>query len=204
MMEALINAGGRGRRMGPCGIEKPMQMVGEKPTIMRVIDAIRSCDKISKVLVSVSSHTPETKKYLQEHGIETLETSGEGFVDDLHEAFRVMNSKFVLVSPSDLPLLKSRTIKGFLKFFDEETMESAMAIVDEDMARSVGIMPSYAMEKDDGSWVLSGLSIMDRVKTLDGTYLKEELFKTHWADLAVNVNTQYELDIARKMFTQLP
>ena len=202
MMEALINAGGKGRRMGPCGIEKPMQIVGGKPTIAHVVDAIQGCKKIKRILVSVSSHTPETKKYLEGRGVETIETSGEGFVDDLHEAFKVMRSSFILVSPSDLPLLKTRVIEGFIDFFDVRTMESAMAIVAEEVVRSVGITPSYAMERDGRQWVLSGLSIMDRSKTMDGMYLKEELFKTDWPDLAVNVNTQYELDIARNMFNQ--
>ena len=202
MMEALINAGGRGRRMGPCGIEKPMQIVGGKPTVEHVVNAIKCAMGIDRILVSVSSHTPMTKRYLQDLGIEVLETSGDGFVDDLHDAFKVMSGRFILVSPSDLPLLKTRVIEGLLDFFDQDKMESAMAIVDEDMVRAAGITPSYAFERDERKWVLSGLSIMDRTKTLDGIYLKEELFKTDWPDLAVNVNTQYELDIARKMFNQ--
>lgn len=59
-MEALINAGGKGSRMGFYNIEKPMQMIGEKNAIQRVIDAISSSFYIGRVLVSVSDNTIET------------------------------------------------------------------------------------------------------------------------------------------------
>ena len=36
LLEALVNAGGKGSRMGNCGIEKPMQIVGGMHTVQRV------------------------------------------------------------------------------------------------------------------------------------------------------------------------
>ena len=71
-MQALVNAGGKGSRMGKCGIEKPMQMV---------------------------------ERFLNSIGVETIRTSGESFMDDLHDAFKVMDGDYVLTCPSDLPLL---------------------------------------------------------------------------------------------------
>ena len=53
-MQALVNAGGKGTRMGGCGIEKPMQMIGDRPTVCRVIDALMASKHIDRVLVSVS------------------------------------------------------------------------------------------------------------------------------------------------------
>lgn len=199
-MEALINAGGKGTRMGPCGIEKPMQVIGGRHVIEHVVNAVRSSKNIDRVLVSVSSNTPDTKRFLEEHGIETIETSGESFMDDLHTAFSVMNGKFVLTSPSDLPLLRKFTVDAFVDFFDADEMESAIAVVDEDTVISTGITPSYTKELDGREWVLSGLCIMDRQKTLDDVYLEESFFMTDWPDLAVNVNTQYELDLARGFY----
>ena len=198
-MEVLINAGGKGTRMGPCGVEKPMQIIGGSPVIMRVVNAMRTSKRIERVIVSVSPNTRGTKRYLEENGVETIETSGEDFVDDLHRSFEVMNGKFVLTSPSDLPLLKNYTVDAFVDFF-KPSMESAIAVVDEYVVRSTGIVPSYTVSIDNKNWVLSGLCIMDREKTLNGTYLKETYFKTDWADLAVNVNTQLELDLARGFY----
>ena len=76
-MQALINAGGKGTRMGRCGIEKPMQKVGDKPTIQRVVDALSASEHIDEVVVSVSDHTLETEEYLRGMGVRTIRTSGE-------------------------------------------------------------------------------------------------------------------------------
>lgn len=199
-MEALINAGGKGTRMGFSGIEKPMQIIGGIPVIARIVGAVSTAKKISRVLVSVSSNTKDTKRYLEDHGIETIETSGDDFMNDLHTAFSVMSGKFVFTSPSDLPLLKNYTVDAFIRFFDEDSMESAIAVVDKETVVSTGIAPSYTIKIDDKEWVLSGLCIMDREKTLNDVYLNESYFMTDWPDLAVNVNTQHELDLARGFY----
>jgi len=197
-MDALIMAGGKGTRMGRCGIEKPMQPVGGMPTIQRVVSAVSRSESIDRVIVSVSSNTPETERFLSSKGVETVRTSGEGFMEDLHFALEVLDSDFVMTVPSDLPMIMAWEIDAFARFFRPE-MESAIVVVDEKTVLGTGVEPSYVIDLDDGRWVLSGLCIVDRKKTLNGVYLNEEYMRTDWADIAVNVNTQYELDLARAM-----
>ena len=116
-MEALVNAGGKGSRMGRCGIEKPMQLVGGVPTVRRVVDALLTSTHIDRLLVSVSDNTPCTEKYLNDMGVETIRTSGDDFMGDLHEAFSVLNSDYVLTCPSDLPLLTTEVVDSFIEYF---------------------------------------------------------------------------------------
>ncbi len=201
-MQALVNAGGKGSRMGRCGIEKPMQMVGDQHTVERVVGALRASGHIDRVLVSVSDNTPETERFLDGIGVETIRTSGESFMDDLHQAFRVMDGEFVLTCPSDLPLLTTEVVNTFIEYFDPQRMESAIAVVDEETVRGTGIVPSYTREHEGRSWVLSGLCIMNRPRTLAGDYLEEYLFETNWVELSVNVNTPKELDLARSYFRE--
>lgn len=201
-MQALINAGGKGSRMGRCGVEKPMHMVGDKCTVQRVVDALKASTHIDRILVSVSDNTPETEKYLNGLGVETIRTSGESFMDDLHQAFEVMDGDYVLTCPSDLPLLTTEVVNTFIEYFSPETMESAIAVVDEDTVRRTGIVPSYTREYHGKSWVLSGLCIMNRPRTLAGDYLEEYLFETNWVELSVNVNTPGELNLARGYFSE--
>ncbi|MBQ3735755.1 MAG: hypothetical protein II855_02360, partial [Candidatus Methanomethylophilaceae archaeon] len=85
----------------------------------------------------------------------------------------------------------------FLDFFKPGEMQSAIAVVDEETVRSVGITPSYTREDGGRNWVLSGICIMSREGTLRGDYLEEVLFKTDRVDLSVNVNTKAELFLAR-------
>ena len=188
--------------MGRCGIEKPMQMIGDRPTVRRVLDALTASGNIDRVLVSVSDHTAETERYLKDSGFETVRTSGESFMDDLHTAFEVLDSEYVLTCPSDLPLLTTGVVDAFIQYFHPGVMQSAIAVVDEETVRGLGITPSYTREYRGMSWVLSGLCIMSRERTLRGEYLEEHIFDTNWPELAVNVNTMRELDLARSFFRE--
>ena len=145
-MQALVNAGGKGSRMGKCGIEKPMQMVGDKHTVQRVVEALSASSHIDRLLVSVSDNTPETERFLNSIGVETIRTSGESFMDDLHDAFKVMDGDYVLTCPSDLPLLTTEVVDTFLEYFVPGTMDSAIAVVDEETVLRTGITPSYTRE----------------------------------------------------------
>lgn len=201
-MQALVNAGGKGTRMGKCGVEKPMHLVGDKHTVERVIDALSGSSHIDRVLVSVSDNTLETEKYLNSIGVETIRTSGESFMDDIHESFRNMEGDYILTCPSDLPLLTTEVVDTFIEYFVPGTMQSAIAVVDEETVRRVGITPSYTRASGGRNWVLSGLCIMNREGTLRGDYLEEYLFETNWPELAVNMNTPKELDLARSYFRE--
>ena len=196
-MEALVHAGGKGTRMGKCGIEKPMMKVGDKCTVERVIDALKGAKNIDRILVSVSDNTLETERYLNSIGIETVRTSGDDFMGDLHQALECLSGDYVLTTPSDLPLITSEIFDSIIDYFNPRTMDSLLAVIDEKTVRSIGIIPSYTREERGNSWVLSGVSVIDRKKTLAGEYLSETLYETNWLELSVNVNTPLELDLAR-------
>ncbi|MCQ2084744.1 MAG: NTP transferase domain-containing protein [archaeon] len=198
-MEVLINAGGKGSRMGACGIEKPMQIIGGMPVIGHVVEAMKGSKHTHRVLVSVSPNTRKTEEYLKDLGIETIRTSGEDFMMDLHESFSVLRGDYVLTSPSDIPLLSSPVIDDVVTSFKPE-MESMIVMIEAETVRSMGIVPSYSRDIDGKEWVISGISVMDRNAVLDGKYLNEEYLLTKWRELAVNVNTPDELARARSLF----
>ncbi len=189
--EALITAGGKGTRMLNNGIEKPMLAVCGKPAVMHVVSALENSKHISSVLVSVSSHTPQTEQYLKDRGIETILTGGESYMEDLHAALGVMSSDIVMSAPSDLPLLSSESIDFVAESFESD-METMIAVVRESTLSKFGIIPSFKVELDGETWALSGINMMDRVRTLNGELLRETLLKCDFIDLAVNVNTVQE------------
>ncbi|MDN5356892.1 MAG: adenosylcobinamide-phosphate guanylyltransferase [Candidatus Methanomethylophilaceae archaeon] len=194
--EALINAGGKGSRMMNGGIEKPMLPVGGKPTVMHVVSALEGSKHISSILVSVSSNTPQTERYLNDMGIETVRTGGDSYMNDIHMALGLMSSNYVLTSPCDIPLLSTKAIDIVAEAF-EPKMQSMITVVDEEVVTKFGIVPSYTIALDGRTWVMSGINIMDRQRTLDGDYLQECYCKCSCIDLAVNVNTVQELRMAR-------
>ena len=199
-MEALIMAGGKGTRMGFCGVEKPMIEVGGIYTVERVINALKDSKNIDKILVSVSPNTPDTERYVKELGIETIRTSGEDYVQDLHDSFRILNGKYVLTCPSDMPLLRPFTVDAFVDYFLKNPNDSMTAIIEESVVTNSGFTPSYDFDYEGKKWVLSGMNIMDREKILSDVVLNYSYFMTDWVDLAINMNTEYELKMARSFF----
>ncbi|MCQ2052976.1 MAG: NTP transferase domain-containing protein [archaeon] len=199
-MQALVMAGGKGTRMGFCGVEKPMIEVGGIYTIERVINALKSAKNINKILVSVSPETPDTKRYMQEIDIDTVDTSGDDYVEDLHTAFKILDGEYILTCPSDIPLLRPFTVDAFVDYFNNNPNDSMTAIIEETSVINTGITPSYDFELDGAKWVLSGMNIMHREKTLSDETLDCSYFMTDCVDLAINMNTQYEIGIARSYF----
>ena len=199
-MDALVMAGGKGTRMGRCGVEKPMIEVGGVYTVKRVVDALLEAHTIDRILVSVSPNTPDTESYMKSIGVETIRTSGEDYVEDLHMAFRELKSEYVLSCPSDIPLIRPYTVDAFVNYFEENKNDSISAIIEEEVVVNTGIKPSFPFEINGKKWVLSGMNIMNRKKLLDNVVLDYSYFMTDWVDLAVNMNTQHELDMARSFF----
>ncbi len=189
--------------MGACGIEKPMQTIGGKPVIERVVDALSGSRSIDRLLVSVSPHTLETERYLKGMGVETIRTSGEDFVKDLHDAFMNLEGRFVLTCPSDIPFISTAEIDKFIGHFEPKRMESLVALVDGNTFDKLDIKPSYTRDHYGSKWVVSGVFIMDREKTLRDEYLQEFFYETDRMEFAVNVNTPEELDRARRIFERM-
>ena len=200
-MEALIMAGGKGTRLCKNGVEKPYINVAGKHVIEHVINALKKAKCVDRILVTVSPNTKKTEEFLMTlDDVEIIRTSGEDYVGDLHAAYSVMNGKYVFSTPSDLPLLKSFTVDNFIKAFEKDPHDSFLAVVDEEVVVNTGIVPSFSFEMDGSKWVLSGLTIMNRQMILDGECPPAYYYKTDWVDLAVNVNTMYELQLARGYF----
>ncbi len=199
-MEALVMAGGKGSRMCPNGVEKPFIKVGEKHVIEQVINALRKAKTVNRILVTVSPNTKYTEQFLKDIGVETLRTSGEDYVGDLHSAYEVMNGKYVFSTPSDMPLLRPITVDNFINAFNKEPCDSFLAVVDEDTVLKSGIKPSFALDIDGKRWVLSGFTILHREAILRNEQPVDHYLKTDWIELAVNVNTMHELQMARMYF----
>ena len=82
-MIGLVMAGGRGSRMEFPAPEK-LLLEYEKPIIFHVIDSLNDSRCFSKVFAATSPHSPDTNRVLEERGIETLDTQGNGYVNDLN------------------------------------------------------------------------------------------------------------------------
>ncbi len=111
-MDALVMAGGKGRRMG--GEEKPMVPLAEKPLVSYVLKALLGSPSVGRVYVAVSPGVPLTMAYVKDYPDERVSsvlTPGSGYVEDMAYAVNVLGLyEPVLVVSADLPLMTPEII----------------------------------------------------------------------------------------------
>ena len=114
-MIGLVMAGGKGTRMNLD--DEKLLLKFKKPVILHVIDSLKNSNSFSKILAVTSCNSPKTKKLLEENNIETFDTSGIGYVEDLNSTLKTINDS-VLITSGDLPLLDEEIIKKIINQFN--------------------------------------------------------------------------------------
>jgi adenosylcobinamide-phosphate guanylyltransferase len=85
-MIGLVMAGGKGTRMNLD--DEKLLLKFKKPVILHVIDSLKNSNSFSKILAATSCNSPKTKKLLEANNIETFDTSGIGYVEDLNSTLK--------------------------------------------------------------------------------------------------------------------
>jgi len=167
-MIGLVMAGGKGSRMEFPAPEK-LLLEYEKPIIFHVIDSLNDSHCFSKVFAATSSNSPDTKFELEQIGIETLDTSGDGYVNDLNFLLQKMGGSVFVVS-GDLPLLDKEIIQKLVKFNTESIWTSFL--VSKKFLNSLGLESNLLINYGDIDCVHTGISIInaDKIQNLDLYY----------------------------------
>lgn len=180
-------------------IEKPLLKVNGIAMVERVILALVSSDRFDRIVAAVSPNTPKTKELLKSKGIEIIETSGEGYSNDLSYLLSKLKPQRVMVVPSDLPLLNSQIVSEILDAIDNSSSrkehEPAISIVlEKGFVERTGAKPSIVQDQ----YCHSGITIFNTMSV--GTKPVEEYY---WVmnrkEIALNVNTKKELELAKKL-----
>ena len=191
MVTALIMAGGKGTRM-EMDVEKPLVEINGKPMIQYVINALKNTDKINKIIVATSKNTPETKIFLSKHGIDIIETPGDGYVHDL--GFIISNFQLddvLLTITADLPLITSDIIDYVLEEYAKSDKPAMSVLVPIDVFKKYNIKPTMMFE----NLIPSGLNILRSInKTQD-----EKVLIIGRIELALNINTCEDIKLLKKL-----
>ncbi|NPA62519.1 MAG: TIGR00454 family protein [Methanococci archaeon] len=198
-MDALIMAGGKGRRMG--GVEKPLVKIGDKYLIDHVLIPIINSN-IEKIYVAVSPNTPKTRCYVNKtykktykeciKPVNVIETSGKGYIEDLNEAMQYFSEPFLVVV-SDIVNLTSKIINRIIDYFyliksKNPDIEALSVMIPKE------IYPNPSLEFK--GLVPAGINI---VSPKYGEQ-KEEIFVID--ELLFNVNTRDDLIFAENLLNQ--
>jgi len=190
-MIGLVMAGGKGSRMEFPAPEK-LLLEYEKPIIFHVIDSLNDSYCFSKVFAATSSNSPDTKFELEQIGIETLDTSGDGYVNDLNFLLQKMGGSVFVVS-GDLPLLDKEIIQKLVKFNTESIWISFL--VSKKFLNSLGLESNLLINYGDIDCVHTGISIInaDKIQNLD--QVKENYIILDDKRIAFNLNTNEDFEL---------
>ena len=190
-MIGLVMAGGRGSRMEFPAPEK-LLLEYEKPIIFHVIDSLNDSHCFSKVFAATSSNSPDTKFELEQIGIETLDTSGDGYVNDLNFLLQKMGGSVFVVS-GDLPLLDKEIIQKLVKFNTESIWTSFL--VSKKFLNSLGLESNLLINYGDIDCVHTGISIInaDKIQNLD--QVKEHYIILDDKRIAFNLNRKEDYEL---------
>jgi len=189
-MIGLVMAGGKGTRMAMP--EEKLLLEYRKPIIFHVIDALKNSHCFSKVVVATSPNSPNTKRVLKERGIETLDTQGNGYVNDLNFLLQKIDG-FVFVVSGDLPLLDKEIIQKLVEFNPESVWTSFL--VSKKFLNSLGLKSNLSVKYDGVECAYTGISIINADKIKNLNTVKENYIVLDDKRIAFNLNTKEDYEL---------
>ncbi len=190
-MIGLVMAGGKGIRMS-LDNEK-LLLKYKKPVILHVIDSLKNSNCFSKIISITSSNSPKTKKLLEENNIETFNTPGIGYVEDLNLALKTIND-VVLVSSGDLPLLDEEIIQKIVTHYNSQNIWTSILVTNKFLT-TLGIESDYSINFDNQRCHYTGISLINSEKITSLKNIEENFIIIDDKRIAFNLNTKQDYDL---------
>jgi len=190
-MIGLVMAGGKGIRMN-LDNEK-LLLKYKKPVILHVIDSLKNSNCFSKILAVTSSNSPKTKKLLQEKNVETFDTPGIGYVEDLNLVLKTI-SDLVLVTSGDLPLLDKEIVQKIVNQFDSQNIWTSILVTNKFLT-TLGIESDYSVNFNNQKCHYTGISLVNSEKISSLENLEENYVIINDKRIAFNLNTKQDYEL---------
>ncbi len=190
-MIGLVMAGGKGIRMN--SDDEKLLLKYKKPVILHVIDSLKNSNCFSKIISITSSNSPKTKTLLEENNIETFDTPGTGYVEDLNLVLKTIND-VVLVSSGDLPLLDKEIIQKIVTHYDSQNIWTSILVTNKFLT-TLGIESDYSVNFDNQTCHYTGISLINSEKITSLENLEENFVIINDKRIAFNLNTKQDYDL---------
>ncbi|MEK9682155.1 MAG: NTP transferase domain-containing protein [Nitrosopumilus sp.] len=190
-MIGIVMAGGKGTRMNLD--DEKLLLQYKKPIVLHVIDSLKNSNCFSKIIAVTSPNSPKTKKLLEENHIETFDTSGLGYVEDLNSVLQKFND-LVLVTSGDLPLLDGEIIQTIVKQHDSKKIWTSILVTDK-LLSSIGTESEYSIIHNNQKCNFTGISLVDSQKINSLENLEENYIILDDKRIGLNLNTKQDYDL---------
>ena len=203
MVVALVMAGGRGTRM-KLAQEKPLIEVCGKPVIQYVLSSLRDAKKIDRVIVATTNCTPRTTKFMRQLGVEVIETPGKDYVSDMGYVVQTLKLGVFLAIAADLPLVRGEMIDAVVERYERCGKPALTVAVPLETKAKLGMCIEYSFKLDDKAVVPVGINVIDGCKRYGDEWLDQDIYLLNHQELAVNINTVPELQLAERLLSKKP
>lgn len=190
-MIGLIMAGGKGTRMNLS--DEKLLLQYKKPLILHVVDSLKNSNCFSKILAITSCNSPKTKKLLKKNNIETFDTLGIGYVEDLNSVLKNIDDD-ILITSGDLPLLDREIIQKIANRYDSKKIWTSIIITNKFLT-SLGLESNYSVKFNDQICHYTGISLVNSKKISSLENVDENYLILDDKRIAFNLNSKQDYDL---------
>lgn len=185
-MIAIVMAGGKGSRMNSS--EEKLLLPYKKPIILHVAEALSDSDCFSRIIFITSPNSPNTKKLLLENNYEIIDSTGQGYVEDLNGILKSIEDS-VFVTSADLPLLDKFILKKIVALYNENQLWTSI-LVTKNFLEQLGVSLNYEVTFQNQVCNYSGISLINSRKISNLDNIKENFVIIDDKRIGFNVNTK--------------
>ena len=194
-------AGGKGTRM-KLNEEKPLVRVCGKPVIEYVLAALKNAEKIDRIVVATTENTPRTTAMMLQLGVEVIQTPGKDYVSDMGYVVQTLKFGVFLAISADLPLVKPEMIDAVVNRYGVCGKPALTVAVPLETKAKLGMCIEYSFKNDNKDVVPVGINVIDGHKRYSDEWLDQDIFLMTQEELAVNINTVAELQLAERLLSK--
>ncbi|MFB5648853.1 MAG: NTP transferase domain-containing protein [Candidatus Nitrosomaritimum aestuariumsis] len=185
-MIAIVMAGGKGSRMKSS--DEKLLLPYKKPIILHVADALSDSDCFSEIIFITSPNSPKTKKLLLENNYKIIDSTGQGYVQDLNNILQSIGDS-VFVTSADVPLLDQNIIKKITSLYNENHLWTSI-LVTKNFLKKLGISSNYEVNYENQVCYYSGISMINSKKISNLDNIEENFVIIDDKRIGFNVNTK--------------
>lgn len=184
--------------------EKPMLKLKDMTMVERVLRALVGFGQFEKIVAISSLNTPKTTVFLRNHYysssglIDVVETNGISYSKDLSIVLHEFEPSRVFVVSADLPLLNTKIVQE-IAVKSMPNFPCVSVVLEKLFIERIGVEPSITVVIGKKELCHSGITILDSSKVNRDRILEEHYIVMNKKELAVNVNSTRELEMAEAM-----
>ena len=139
---------------------------------------------------------------MQQLGVEVIETPGKDYVSDMGYVVQTLKLGVFLAIAADLPLVKGEMIDAVVERYERCGKPALTVAVPVETKTKLGMCIEYSFKLGDIDVVPVGINVIDGSKRYGDEWLDQDIYLLNHQELAVNINTVPELQLAERLLSK--